>query len=112
MLYPRWQAVAREHAQRVAVIHGGRSITFGELAAATEATPRAGEPVIAMASGPKFFIEILRAWRDGQAAVTVEKSAAPPVLGRCPPDGVALVKHTPGASGVPRGIFFHRSGRR
>ena len=106
MLYPRWQNIARSHAASVAVFHGGRAHTFGELAAAVEASPRADGPVIARADGPGFFVGILRAWRDGQAAVPVEKSADPPVLARRPPGHVALVKHTPGASGVPRGIFF------
>ena len=106
MLYPRWQTIARRHAAAVAVFHDGRAHTFAELAAAAETAPRTDGAVTARADGPGFFVEILRAWRDGQAAVPVEKNAAAPVLARRPPDHVALVKHTPGAAGVPRGIFF------
>jgi acyl-coenzyme A synthetase/AMP-(fatty) acid ligase len=106
MLYQRWLTTASDHADAVAITHEGGAMCFGELAAAAEAAPQAVAPVVARADGPGFFIDILRAWRDGQAAMPVEKIAAVPVLARRPPDGVALVKHTPGAGGIPRGIFF------
>ena len=106
MLYPRWQTIARKHAASTAVFHGGRAHTFGEIAAAAEAAPPADGPVAAPADGPGYFVGILRAWRDGQAAMPLEKNSPVPVLARRPPDHVALVKHTPGAAGAPRGIFF------
>ncbi len=107
MLYRQWQSVAREFAGKTAVVHDGRAVTFAELAATVEAAPPvAGGPLVCHADGPGFFVDLLRAWRDGIAAVPVEASSPAPVLARCPPAGVALVKHTTGAAGVPRGIFF------
>ena len=106
MLYQRWLTTAADHADAIAIAHNGGTMRFGELAAAVEAAPRAEGAVLARADGAGFFIDILRAWRDGQAVMPVEKNAAAPVLARRPPEGVALVKHTPGAGGVPRGIFF------
>lgn len=106
MLYHRWQSISSQYAATTAVTHHGTSMTFGEIAGAVDSAPKASDPVIARADGPGFFIDILRAWRDGQAAIPIEKNASPPLLARRPPDGVALVKHTPGAGGIPRGIFF------
>lgn len=80
--------------------------TFAELATAVCHAPPATGPVIARSGGSGFFVEILRAWRDGQPVIPVEKDAPEPVLHIPPPLGTSLVKHTPGATGVPRGIFF------
>ncbi len=82
-------------------------MTFADLAAAVAAAPRADGPVIARSGGVEFFVEILRAWRDGQAAIPVERDAPEPFLQSQPPDGTVLVKYTPGASGIPRGIYFN-----
>ena len=81
-------------------------MTFAELAAAVSAAPRADGPVIARSGGVGFFVEVLRAWRDGQAVIPVERDAPEPFLASRPPEGTVLVKYTPGASGIPRGIFF------
>lgn len=106
MLYPRWFETARRHASETAVFDDAGGLTFAALAAAAEAAPRAGGPVIARSGDPGFFVEILRAWRDGQPVIPVERDAPVPVLHCTPPSGTALVKHTPGASGIPRGIFL------
>ncbi|NQX00694.1 AMP-binding protein [bacterium] len=81
-------------------------MTFGELAAAVRQAPPARGPVIARSGGIGFLVEILRAWRDGQPVIPIERDAPEPVLLRPPPEGTRLVKHTPGASGIPRGIFL------
>jgi acyl-coenzyme A synthetase/AMP-(fatty) acid ligase len=107
MLYPRWLETSRRFADRPAVIdESGRSWTFAELAARIEAEPTAHSPVIARTGSVEFFISILRAWRDGQAVIPVERDAPEPILHSPPPQGTKLVKHTPGAAGIPRGIFF------
>jgi acyl-coenzyme A synthetase/AMP-(fatty) acid ligase len=107
MLYLRWLETSRRHAARIAVFDGDRSTTFAELAAAASAAPPCVGPVTARSGGMGFFVEILRAWRDGQAVIPVEKDAPEPVLAAPPPPGTCLVKHSPGATGVPRGIFFN-----
>lgn len=106
MLYLRWLETSRRFANRPAILDGGNIVTFADLAAAVESTPRALKPVIARTGKLAFFIEILRAWRDGQAVIPVEKDAPEPLLQRAPMEDIRLVKYTPGASGVPRGIFL------
>ncbi|MFT3992236.1 MAG: fatty acid--CoA ligase family protein [Luteolibacter sp.] len=63
--------------------------------------------MIARSGSVDFFVQILRAWRDGQAVIPVEKDASEPILKSAIPEGAALVKYTPGATGVPRGIFLN-----
>lgn len=106
MLYLRWLDTSRRFACRPAIFDGGNVVTFAELAAAVESTPRAMEPVIARTGSQAFFIQVLRAWRDGQAVIPVEKDAPEPILPRRPLADTRLVKHTPGAAGIPRGIFL------
>lgn len=109
MLYHRWLETSRRFAGRPAIHDGGNVLTFAELAAAVETTPRALQPVIARTGNVSFFVEILRAWRDGQAVIPVEKDAPEPALLRAPTEDIRLVKYTPGASGIPRGIFLSGS---
>jgi len=107
MLYPRWLQTSQRLAARIAVIdEAGQSWTFAELAERVEAKPPALSPVIARTGSVEFFVAILHAWRDGQAVIPVERDAPQPVLHSPPSPGTKLVKHTPGAAGIPRGIFF------
>lgn len=107
MPYPRWLETLRLHADRIAIRDSALALTFSELAAMVSKTPVARGPVIARSGGLGFFVEILRAWRDGQPVIPVERDAPEPVLASKPPAGTLLVKYTPGASGIPRGIFFN-----
>ncbi len=107
MPYLRWLEISRRHAARPAIFDGDRIVTFAALAAAVSQAPPAAAPVIARSGGIEFFVEILRAWRDGQAVIPVERDAPEPVLHSPPPAGTCLVKYTPGASGIPRGIFLN-----
>lgn len=106
MLYHRWLETSARFASRPAITEGGTVLTFSDLAAAVLQAPPAIAPVIARTGDVSFFVEILRAWRDGQAVIPVERDAPEPTLQRAPPSGICLVKYTPGAAGVPRGIFF------
>lgn len=108
MLYPRWNEIARQNATRIAVIDGasGEAIRFDELARRAEALPPADGPVIAHSGDLGFILEILRAWRDNQPVIPVERDAPSPELPSAIPPGIVLVKHTPGATGIPRGIHF------
>ena len=106
MLYLRWLETSRLHSARPAIFEGDRSITFGDLAAAVSLRPRATAPVIARTGDSVFFVEVLRAWRDGQAVIPLERDAPDPLLACAPPAGICLVKVTPGSSGIPRGIFL------
>ncbi len=108
MLYPRWLETSKRFAKQPALFDGatGEVWSFADLASRVAATPRAEGPVVARSGSTEFFVNILRAWRDGQAVITVEKDASEPLLHSTPPKGTLLVKHTPGAAGIPRGIFF------
>ncbi len=80
--------------------------TFADLVAAVARAPIAEAAVVARTGGADFLVEILRGWRDGQPVIPLERDAPEPVLLSPPPAGTALVKYTPGASGIPRGIFL------
>lgn len=105
MLYPLWLETCRLHRDRIALYQDGGSTTFGQLADALAARPRATAPLIARSGSLDFFVAILQAWRDDQAVIPIEQAAPEPVITGIP-TGTALVKYTPGATGVPRGIFF------
>lgn len=107
MLYLRWLETSARFGDQTAVFDDENEVSFRELAALAAAAPPATGPVIARSGGVSFFVEILRAWRDGQAVIPVEKDSSEPALAQPPGAEVRLVKHTPGASGVPRGIFFN-----
>lgn len=106
MLYLRWLETSRRFAARPAIVEEGRILTFSDLAMAVSLAPPAHGPVVARSGSMAFFVDILRAWRDGQAVIPVEKDAPEPALYVPPPPGICLVKYTPGAAGIPRGIFF------
>ncbi len=107
MPYHRWLDISRRYAARPAIFEGGKTVTFADLNAGLALLPQAVSPVMARSGSVDFFLQILRAWRDGQAVIPVERDAPEPQLEHAPPAGTRLVKYTPGASGIPRGIFFN-----
>ncbi|MBK1883902.1 AMP-binding protein [Luteolibacter pohnpeiensis] len=107
MLYFRWLETCRLHASRPAVYDGAEVVTFGELAKRVEARPHSGSRVIARSGGVGFFVDLISGWRDGSMVIPIEKDAPEPKLNSDPPAETCLVKYTPGASGIPRGIFFN-----
>ncbi|MES2657856.1 MAG: AMP-binding protein [Verrucomicrobiota bacterium] len=107
MPYLRWLETSRRFAARPAIFDGDGIVTFEDLADAVKRTSRVTSPVIARTGSITFFVEILRAWRDGQPVIPVEREAPEPVLHCPPPPETCLVKYTPGASGIPRGIFLN-----
>ncbi|GAA5116802.1 AMP-binding protein [Luteolibacter yonseiensis] len=109
MPYHRWLETSRRFASRPAIYEGGNVLTFSDLAALVESAPPANGPVIARSGEMDFFVGILRAWRDGQAVIPVERDAPEPMLNGEIPEETCLVKYTPGASGIPRGIFLNAS---
>ncbi|NJM36809.1 MAG: long-chain fatty acid--CoA ligase [Akkermansiaceae bacterium] len=107
MLYLRWLETLRRYADCPAIYCDGKVVTFADLAIAVSLKKRALTPVIARSGSTDFFVDVLRAWRDGQPVIPLERDAPEPVLKSPPPAGTYLVKYTPGASGTPRGIFFN-----
>lgn len=108
MLHSLWQETARRFASRIAIHDAatGEAVTFAELARRAGALPTATAPVVARSGDIHFFLDLLCAWRSGVPVVPVEQDRpAPPLPDHLPPD-VVLIKHTPGATGIPRGIHF------
>jgi long-chain acyl-CoA synthetase len=106
MPYHRWLEIAHRYATCPALYEGEQVLSFADLAAMLAARPLATAPVIARSGSADFLVEILRAWRDGQPVIPVERNAAEPILAQLPSAEICLIKHTPGASGISRGIFF------
>lgn len=107
MLYSRWQETSRAHAWRKAVCENGRWLTFSDVARLVDALPAVDGAIhVARTGGAEFLAEILRGWRDGAAVMPLEAGAREPVPGNLPGREIALIKHTAGAAGVPRGIWF------
>ncbi len=106
MPYHRWLEIVDRYASYPALYEGEQVLSFADLAAMLAVRPRATAPVIARSGSADFLVEILLAWRDGQPVIPVECEAPEPILIQLPTAEICLVKHTPGASGIARGIFF------
>jgi acyl-coenzyme A synthetase/AMP-(fatty) acid ligase len=106
MLFDRWQEISGRRMERTAVMEGGQRWRFADLAACLDTRPRAVAPVVASGSVLDIAVEVLRAWRDGQPVLPLEKSALAPVLPQSLPAGTAHLKLTPGIEGKPRAVYF------
>ena len=111
MLLPRWHQTLHRHGDSIAIHHRGGSIRFAEIDAALARLPRATAPVVATGSALDIVLATLRAWRDGQPLIPVERpDAALPDLSaftthHSAPE-IAHIKLTPGNDGRPRGVWF------
>ena len=106
MLFSRWQETVSRFRHAPAVFESGRTLTFGDLAGRLATLPTAASTVIARGSVADVAIAVLQAWRDGQAALPLEASAAIPGLPADLPAETAHLKLTPGIEGKPRAVFF------
>ncbi len=105
-LTARWQETCGRFPDRTAIIEGGRAWTFADLAVALAHQPRADRPVIARGGAVDIALAVLRAWRDGQPVLPLEKDAADPGLPSAFPPETAHLKLTPGIESEPRAVFF------
>ncbi|MCW1914689.1 acyl--CoA ligase [Luteolibacter sp. GHJ8] len=106
LLHERWLETLDRHRDRIAIIDGQDRWTFADLADRLDASPPALFPVIARGGVPEVAVAVLRAWRDNQPVLPVEKDAPDPDLPLLIPDGTAHLKLTPGIAGKPRAVFF------
>jgi long-chain acyl-CoA synthetase len=108
MLYQRWQRVAREHADRLALADpsANRQWTFAELDKA--AGQQAGGPAgirFHQGGGADFVLAVLRAWRDGAVACPLESGQAAPSIPN-PPQNIVHLKTTSATTGAARLVAF------
>jgi long-chain acyl-CoA synthetase len=108
MLYERWQQVARERWNEIALrdLASGRCWTFSQLAAEAQ-TPLPGKPKMIHPQGncPEFIIAVLRAWREGIVVCPLDADHQP--LAASPPRKPCChLKTTPASRGVPRAVAF------
>lgn len=109
MLYDRWQAVAREHTGKLALVEcaTGRRWTFAELARAAETFSIAEEsPLVAHGQTAEFIFKVLAAWREGRPLFPIEQAAAGKASVASPPAGIAHLKATSGTTGAIQLITF------
>ena len=108
MLYERWQQIAREHADEVAVrdIAARESMTFRELASAIESAP-APEAAVLFPQGHdiEFVRTVLLGWKHGRVICPLEQGQRVPAIDKLPP-GCAQLKLTSATTGAARMIVF------
>ena len=108
MLYERWQKVAGERPNEIALrdLASGRCWTFSQLSEEAEA-PLPGQPPMVCPQGnsPEFIIAVLRAWRERRVVCPLDAHHQPmAVLPPLPP--CCHLKTTPASTGVPRAVVF------
>lgn len=108
MLYERWQKVARERKNEIALrdLASGQRWTFSQLNDESEkALP--GNPTMVHPQGnsPEFIFEVLRAWRQ-RIVVCPLDSHHQPLQVSLPPWPCCQLKTTPASTGMPRAVAF------
>lgn len=108
MLYQRWQRIARERADQIALIDLGanRGWTFAELENAA-GRPASGPAGLRFPQGntSDFILDVLGAWRDGAVVCPLEPGqTVAPV--REPPGDIVHLKTTSATTGVARLVAF------
>jgi len=108
MLYERWQKVARDRRNEVALrdLASGQCWTFAQLSRAAETT-LPGKPAMVCPQGhsAEFIFAVLRAWRCDAVVCPIEPQEPPPSVPPPPPPCCHL-KITSATTGAPRTIAF------
>jgi len=108
MLYERWQEVARDRRNEVALrdLASGQCWTFAQLSRAAETT-LPGKPAMVCPQGhsAEFIFAVLRAWRCDAVVCPIEPQEPPPSVPPPPPPCCHL-KITSATTGAPRTIAF------
>jgi long-chain acyl-CoA synthetase len=108
MLYERWQKVAQERRNEIALrdLGSGQSWTFAQLDREAE-NPLSGHPgmVFPQSHSPEFVFTVLRAWRRNIVVCPLE-SHHQPLTVSTPPALCCHLKTTPATTGSPRTVAF------
>src|SRR2546429_7570351 len=104
MLFERWDEMAREHRDKLALrdLARGQSWTFAQLASAAEKSIGPDEPVFFPEGiSADFVFAVLRAWRSDRVICPLESGqAVPEIAGLCLP--------APSTSRLLRAPLAHR----
>lgn len=108
MLYDRWQKIAAEKPNEIALrdLASGQSWTFAQLdAEAQKPLPAGLKMVHARGNSPEFIFTVLRAWRHRVILCPMESHHQPLDVAP-PPWPCCHLKTTPASTGVPRAVAF------
>ncbi len=119
MLYVRWQKIAREFRNEIALtdLSSGSEWTFRELAALVESEPAKNESILfPQGVSATFIFSVLQAWRFGKIVCPLEVGqSAPSFIGSSRgneahfselPSNAVHLKITSATTGAPRLIAF------
>ncbi len=108
MLYERWQRMAQQRRNEVALrdLASGQCWTFGQLDREAQ-IPLPGDSLVACPQGhsPEFIFTVLRAWRQEVVVCPIESHKQPLTLSH-PLPRCCQLKHTPATMGTPRTVAF------
>ena len=108
MLYERWQQVAQDFRNEIALsdFASGERWTFSQLAAKADSDPASSAPVVfPQGNSAEFIFTVLRAWKNGRIVCPVEVGKAHPELATLP-DRCVHLKSTSASTGAARVITF------
>jgi len=108
MLYERWQKVARDRRNDIALrdLASGQRWTFAQLSREAE-SPLPDKPAMVFPQGhsAEFIFAVLRAWRWQAVVCPLEQHKQPPTDSP-PPAPCCHLKITPPTTGAPRAVAF------
>ncbi|MEO7678333.1 MAG: AMP-binding protein, partial [Verrucomicrobiota bacterium] len=108
MLYERWQQVAQDFRNEIALfdLASGERWTFAQLAASTASAKTIPAPVIfPQGISADFVLTVLRGWRSGKIICPVETGKPHPSFSDLPKN-CAHLKLTSASTGAPRVVAF------
>jgi long-chain acyl-CoA synthetase len=108
MLYERWQKIAQERRNEIALrdLGSGQSWTFAQLGReADKSLPDHPGMVFPQGHSPEFVFTVLRAWRQNIVVCPLE-SHHQPLTVSIPPAPCCHLKTTPATMGEPRTVAF------
>ena len=108
MLYERWQRVARQRGQEIALndLASGQAWTFARLAEMpTGQKQQPGAVYFPEGRNAGFIFTVLEAWRAGAIVCPLESGQASPILPQ-PPETIVHLKTTSATTGQARLVAF------
>lgn len=108
MLYLLWKKTRATFASAIAIHEWGkdREWTFQQIDDLLEQRPIISSPAVARAGDVEFFVDILHAWKCGQAVILLEREIKQFTMPSVIPADCALIKFVPDRENQVRALFF------